>query len=94
MMTSQFGEKHCAAEILTQACTRLGRRIRSDDGWRPMTLADAIADVSINNAPGACDAFKALHDATGEENLAAWANGQSNEDIAAFVQTIAWRMLK
>jgi hypothetical protein len=83
-----YGTKDCAAEILVAASKRLGSPITKEGCFGMavgMNIADAIADVSINNAEGACAAFKALHKATGADDLSVWASGHTNYQIAHFM---------
>lgn len=90
MTQKHFGSDKCTAEILMQASRRIGLSIVRDHGKRDtMKVADAIADVSINNAHGACDALRAMHEATGFENLSEWWSGKTNYEIAAFMRDVA-----
>ena len=85
-----YRHEECAAEILVQASNRLGMPIlRQRHRWELMNVADAIADCCINNAQGAVDAFSALHEFTGADDLKAWQVGKSYPTIAAVMRAAA-----
>jgi hypothetical protein len=88
---SCYRHEECASEILVQASYRLGQPIRKNGGAPPskMNIADAIADCSINNARGALDAFSAMHQFTGADDLKAWQVGKSYPTIAAVMRAAA-----
>lgn len=78
------------AEVLIEASARLGMPILKEGwGWDLMNVADAIADVCPGNAQGACDAFDALHEITGADDLKAWQAGKNYSDIAAVMRDAA-----
>ena len=90
-----YRHSECASEILVQASTRLGRPIlRERQKWELMNVADAIADCCINNAQGAVDAFSALHEFTGADDLKAWQVGKSYPTIAAVMRAAAMMVRK